>query len=158
MLMNNEGRIIAGEIHENRIALIENLMKQTGVSIVQTCVRDASRKEPFQDHTFDRILLDVPCSGLGDLSHKPEIRFHVTPQSIDVLVELQRNILNASAPLLKSNGIMVYSTCTLNKKENEKQIAEFLAENSEYELIKEETMFPFDDRGDGFYYAKMKKK
>ncbi len=155
MFMENEGEIIAFDIYEARVHLIEQLMDKTGVDIVRALVKDATIQGQFAAESFDRILLDVPCSGLGDLSHKPEIRWHLLPENIDALVETQRKILLANAPYLKRGGMMVYSTCTLNKKENEKQIQWFLREHPDFTLLSEKTMFPFEDGGDGFYMAQL---
>ena len=153
--MENEGEIIASDIYEARVHLIGQLMEKTGVTIVKAVVNDACKKDVYALECFDRILLDVPCSGLGDLSHKPEIRWHLLPENIDALVKTQREILLANAPYLKKGGMMVYSTCTLNKKENEKQIAWFLKEHPDFTLLCEKTMFPFEDGGDGFYMAQL---
>ncbi len=158
MMMNNEGQITACDLHEHRCALIDQLMERTGVSIVHTRCMDSAEKGQFEEETFDRILCDAPCSGLGDLSHKPEIRWHLRPEDIDEIVRVQKNILDAIAPYLKRGGILVYSTCTLNKKENEKQAAAFLERHPEYELIEEKTFFPHETMGDGFYAAKLRRK
>lgn len=158
MLMENRGSVTACDLYEARTGLIDQLMERTGVSIVHTETRDASVEKQFDAESFDRILLDVPCSGLGDLSHKPEIRWHLQPENIDALVETQRRILKANAPYLRKGGIMVYSTCTLNRKENEQQTAAFLAEHEEYVLMKEKTWFPFEEDGDGFYAAQLLKR
>ena len=111
----------------------------------------------MKEKSFYRILVDAPCSGLGDLSHKPEIRLHITPQDIDTLCELQRKILNNSAMYLKKDGILVYSTCTLNKKENENQIQKFLKQNPDFRLNAEKTCFPFEEDSDGFYMAQLQR-
>lgn len=155
MLMNNEGEIIAGELHAHRSSLITQLMERTGVSIVKAAVMDASAGNQFEEESFDRILIDAPCSGLGDLSHKPEIRWHLRPDDIDEITKTQKAILNANAQYLKKGGILVYSTCTLNRKENEKQIASFLALHDDYALAEEKTLFPHEMDADGFYYAKL---
>ena len=153
MLMGNEGEILAGDLYPERVKLIEELMKRTGTSIVQTKVMDASVLQEEYISAFDRVLLDVPCSGLGDLSHKPEIRWHLKPEDLDELCVLQKQILDANAAYLKPGGILVYSTCTLNRKENENQIRAFLQRHPEYELRYEHTYFPFEYDSDGFYLA-----
>lgn len=106
---------------------------------------------------MDRILVDAPCSGLGDLSHKPEIRMHVTPESLDELTKLQASILENAAAYLKKGGRMVYSTCTLNRKENENQVNTFLKRHPEFERISEKTWFPYELESDGFYAAVLTK-
>ncbi|MCI5722775.1 MAG: 16S rRNA (cytosine(967)-C(5))-methyltransferase RsmB [Erysipelotrichaceae bacterium] len=156
-LMKNQGKIYATDLYEKRCALIDTLMEKTGVSIVNTACKDASVPKQFEQESFDRILIDAPCSGLGDLSHKPEIRWHLQPESIDELVMSQAKILDANAEYLKVGGMLVYSTCTLNKKENEIQIQKFLQRHPEYQLLQEKTLFPMEDDGDGFYYAKLKR-
>ena len=155
MLMENQGEIVANDLYQERIALIDQLMQKTGTVIVNSIARDASLPDDsLQLESFDRILVDAPCSGLGDLSHKPEIRLHVTPDSLDELVKLQTQILNANAPYLKKGGILVYSTCTLNRKENESQTKKFLQTHPDFELLEEHTVFPFEKDTDGFYAAK----
>ena len=158
MLMNNQGEIIANELHAHRTKLIDELMERTGVSIVQSRSGDASVYDETQKESYDRVLLDVPCSGLGDLSHKPEIRWHLKPEDIDEITKIQAEILEANAPYVKQGGILVYSTCTLNRKENENRIRAFLKEHNEFELCEEHTFFPFVTKSDGFYCAKMLKK
>ena len=158
MLMENEGEILAGDLYPERVKLIDELMKRTGTSIVQAKVVDASVLQEEYISSFDRILLDVPCSGLGDLRHKPEIKLHVTPESLDELISLQGKILETNSLYLRSGGILVYSTCTLNRKENEGMIRQFLNTHEEYELLEEKTVFPFERNTDGFYAAKLRKK
>lgn len=158
MLMENRGRIIACDLYEARTGLIRRLMADTGVSIAETRTCDASVPGQFPERSFDRILLDVPCSGLGDLAHKPEIRWHLTPENLDALAETQKRILEANAPYLKPGGILVYSTCTLNRKENEQQIAFFCRNHPEFQLLSERTWFPFEEGGDGFYAAQLLKR
>ena len=158
MFMQNEGKIIAQDIYEKRVQLIDHLMLKTGVTIVKTKVQDSSVLNEEYINKFDRVLLDAPCSGLGDLRHKPEIRFHLKPDNIDELTSLQKKLLEVNGQYVKEGGILVYSTCTLNKKENEKQIQTFLKNHSEYELIEEKTLFPYIENSDGFYYAKMRRK
>ena len=153
--MHNEGSITAQELYEARTQLITKLMERCGVSIVTAVTGDASASGRYPEKTFDRILADVPCSGLGDLRHKPEIRWHLKPENIDGIVKLQAAILDANAPYLKEGGILVYSTCTLNRKENEAQIRRFLASRPDYTCMEMKTMFPYEDRADGFFAAKL---
>ena len=101
------------------------------------------------------MLADAPCSGLGDLRHKPEIRLHVTPQSIDELVSLQQRILDCSADYVRPGGILVYSTCTLNRKENENQVRDFLRRHPGFVLNREKTCLPQELDSDGFYLAQL---
>lgn len=156
--MKNKGTIYAYDLYPERVKLIEELMKRTGSLIVKAAAGDASKPADLPDESMDRILIDAPCSGLGDLSHKPEIRYHIRPEDIDELVRTQKSILEASCRYLKKGGILVYSTCTLNRKENENQIAAFLKEHDDFELCEEHTWFPFEFESDGFYCARLMKK
>jgi 16S rRNA (cytosine967-C5)-methyltransferase len=155
-LMNHTGEVIACDLYEQRCHLIDELMKRCGNTNVITKVNDAT-KETFVKESFDRILCDVPCSGLGDLSHKPEIRWHLKPENIDEIIQIQKEILNVSSSYLKKGGILVYSTCTLNKKENTSQINTFLKNHDDFILVEEKTIFPFETNHDGFYIAKLEK-
>lgn len=156
-MMHDIGEIVACDLYENRVALIDQLMNRTGVHICKSEVRDGTVPHNFESETFDRVLCDVPCSGLGDLCHKPEIRWHVKPEDLDEIMKTQKQILLCSSEYLKKGGLLVYSTCTLNRKENENQISAFLKEHEDFELLKEETVFP-DDTHDGFYVACMRKR
>ncbi len=155
--MNNTGEVIACDLYEQRCHLIEKLMERCGNTNVKTMVNDAT-KDTFEHNAYDRVLCDVPCSGLGDLSHKPEIRWHLKPENIDEIVVIQKKILEVSSTYVKEGGILVYSTCTLNKKENTSQINQFLKQHSEFKLIEEQTIFPFEEDHDGFYIAKLEKR
>ncbi len=157
-VMKNKGTVYAYDLYPERVRLIDELMKKTGVTIVRASQRDASQPADLPDESMDRILVDAPCSGLGDLSHKPEIRYHVKPEDLDELVKIQKSILDASCRYLKKGGILVYSTCTLNKKENENQTAGFLKEHEDFVLDQEHTWFPFEFSSDGFYCARLIKK
>ncbi|MEA4874141.1 16S rRNA (cytosine(967)-C(5))-methyltransferase RsmB [Anaerorhabdus sp.] len=158
MMMNNTGKIIAGELHEHRTELISTSMSHLGVTNVEVKQMDARFLHEHYNEEFDRILVDAPCSGLGVLKRKPDIKIRCTPESIDEIVELQCEILQSASRCLKKGGILVYSTCTLNKKENDRQIANFLKTNVEYELLCEKTIFSTDANKDGFYMAKLFKK
>lgn len=154
-LMNNTGHIDGVELHQSRSNKTEDLMKRVGANnttIITSDVLDYS-----SDKLYDRILLDAPCSGLGVLSHKHDLRYHIKPQDLDDLVVLQEKMLDHVATLLKPDGVFVYATCTLNRKENEKQITSFLERNTNYELVKSELCNPMETLGDGFYIAQCRR-
>lgn len=156
-LMHNTGEIIACDLYPQRLSLIQQLMDRCGNTNVKTIVNDATLPT-FEEESFDRILCDVPCSGLGDLSHKPEIRWHLKPEDIDSLLQTQEKILEVSSSYLKKEGMLVYSTCTLNKKENTGQILSFLKRHNNFILVSEKTIFPYERYHDGFYVAVLKKQ
>lgn len=159
MMLNNTGEIIANELHEHRAKLVSEAMDKLGVTNTKVINEDAILLNTIlEQESFDAILVDAPCSGLGVLRRKPEIKMKIQPENIDEIVELQKNILNSVQSLLKNEGVLVYSTCTINKKENEKQIQNFINSHPEYELCYENTIFPIDSTKDGFYMAKLLKK
>lgn len=157
-LMQNSGEIHAYDIHEHKIALIKKNAKRLGCENIVASAYDATCLDEVEaKESFDAILLDGPCSGLGVLSRKPEIRYH-DPSIMDQLALTQQKLLETAVKLLKNGGTMVYSTCTLNKKENEKNIERLLENHPEMELVRQRTIFPFEYQSDGFYMAKMVKK
>lgn len=154
--MENKGEIYSFDLYEHRVKLISDGAKRLGINIVNANVGDASK---FNDELpmADKILCDVPCSGLGVIRRKPEIRYKDLG-FVDNLCELQYNILNCSAKYLRLNGILIYSTCSLNKKENEDVCDKFLAENNNFEKVDDYiTLWPHKNGTDGFFIAKFKK-
>lgn len=156
-LMHNTGEIICGDLHEHRVQLIEDGAKRLGITNIHASCMDATVLEGLEQESFDRVLCDVPCSGYGTLSRKSDIKVHMKSSDMDSLIPIQKAILNKAATMVKPKGILVYSTCTLNKKENEKQISSFLKEHEEYTLLFEQTIFPFQYDCDGFYMAKLQR-
>lgn len=154
-MMHNKGHIDAYDLHAHRKDLIENDAKRLGIDIIHAGVQDATTFE--SSVLYDRILCDVPCSGYGVLSRKPDIKLHMVPEDMDTLIPLQYSILNNVCQYVKVEGTLVYSTCTMNKKENEKQIEKFLKAHKEFSLVEEKTIFS-NATQDGFYMAKLMRK
>jgi 16S rRNA (cytosine967-C5)-methyltransferase len=158
MKVKDQADIICADIAPHRLALVEQTLKRANIKSVSTQVLDATKAHEFYPpHSFDGILVDAPCSGLGVLRRKPEIKMFITPQDIDELVKTQAAILNSCAKCVKPQGWIVYSTCTLNKKENEKQIESFLSHHDDFIC---EHIMPFDSfstGGDGFFMATLRK-
>lgn len=154
-MMYNKGHIDSFDLHAHRKDLIESDAKRLGIDIVHAGVQDATK---FKSSVlYDRILCDVPCSGYGVLSRKPDIKLRMLPEDMDTLIPLQYAILNNICQYVKKGGIIVYSTCTMNKKENEKQIERFLKEHDMFRLVDEVNIFS-DSKQDGFYMAKLVRK
>lgn len=149
--MNNKGEIIATDIHKHRVDLIEEGKKRLALSIIKTMVNDASEYNEALGE-FDKVLSDVPCSGLGVIKRKPDIKYSQTP-NLKELEELQYNILTNASKYVKKGGKIFYSTCTLRKAENENQIERFLKENKDFHKIYEHTFLPHLDLTDGFFCA-----
>lgn len=147
--------VYAFDLYEHRVALIKKSAERLELYNIKSSVNDAlvyNENIPFAD----KILCDVPCSGFGIIRRKPEIRYK-NLDDIKGLPQIQYNILNTSSKYLKNNGRIIYSTCTLNKKENEKVVEKFLNNNTNFKLINEITVFPSENSGDGFFYAIMEK-
>ena len=163
-----QGHILSCDIHESKLSLVENGAKKLGFTQIQTLCHDAS--EPLLEYIAkaDRVICDVPCSGLGVINKKPEIRYKDI-EEIHAISKIQYKILETSARYLKKGGVLVYSTCTLNREENEDVVREFLRNNTEYSFsdfeINGESFAYRSDRGcltllpneihDGFFIAKI---
>ncbi len=170
-LMNDRGKVLAFDLYDHKVRLMESGAKRLGLGSVRASVRDAAVGMPLP--VADRILCDVPCSGLGILSRKPEIRCKDGLLTAD-LPQLQYKILERSAEYLASGGRLVYSTCTLNPAENNENTAKFLREHPDFEGVKlnlpngaermtdendyEITLSPHKSGTDGFYIAVFTRK
>ena len=167
--MENRGRLLSCDVVEGRLPLIEKNFARCGVTCAETQQRDAGVFDP-EIGKFDRILCDVPCSGLGVIGKKPDIRYK-TLESIESLVELQGRILQNASRYLAQNGRLVYSTCTVNISENEAQIRDFLEKNTGFNVLTPEIeidgvettgygmrLLPHKTGTDGFFIAILEKK
>lgn len=169
-LMQNTGTLCAYDLHENRVKLIADGAKRLGLSCIAAQTGDA-RTPAANRPIADRILCDVPCSGYGVIRRKPEIRYK-SPDETAALPEIQLAILEASAASLKPGGVLVYSTCTVLKRENEDVVRRFLAAHPEFQPEKPwqtypvlapfaqemTTLFPSMLGSDGFFIAKLRKQ
>lgn len=156
-LMENQGKIEAYDLYEHKVKLVEYNLRRLGVKNVHIQAGDSTKlKEVYPQKTFDRILLDAPCSGFGVLKRKPEIKYHDS-SVMDGLVSLQALLLENAYYLLKNDGTMLYSTCTINKKENELMIQKFIEKHPDMEVIKQRTILNYEYHTDGFFMCKMKK-
>ncbi|WP_336016065.1 16S rRNA (cytosine(967)-C(5))-methyltransferase RsmB [Fusobacterium polymorphum] len=169
--MKNSGEVIAIDVHQHKIKLIDTNMKKLGIDIVKAIVMDA-RNVNKQGRKFDKILVDVPCSGYGVIRKKPEILYSKNRENIEELAKLQLEILNSAADILKEGGELIYSTCTITDKENTNNIKKFLEERKEFKVeklyIPENVSGDYDNLGgfcinykeeimDNFYIIKLKK-
>ena len=167
-ILTPKGNVTSFDIHESKLSLIEDGAKRLGLSNVTADVCDAvyPREELFG--SYDKVICDVPCSGLGVLGKKPDIRYRDN-QSLQNLPELQYEILKASSKYLKDGGTIIYSTCTLNPEENERVVERFIAENEGYTAVDFAvgcltssfgmlTLVPHIHGTDGFFIAKLRKE
>lgn len=151
-LMKNKGKILAFDLYPQRVKLCEEGVLRLGIDIIETKVGDACVFLPEYEKTADKVLCDVPCSGFGIIGRKPEIRYKDIA-IIDNLLPVQYNILANAAKYVKSGGTLVYSTCTLNRAENEGVCENFLGNNAEFRKISFNTIIPTGNGGDGFFFA-----
>ena len=155
-LMGNNGKVYSCDIYEHKLELIDKLAERLDLSIIEPTLLDGTSGNAEWNETADRVLADVPCSGLGVIRRKPEIKYKDITDFRE-LVKIQKSILENAANYVKPGGTLVYSTCTINKDENELQVKAFLENNNGFELISEKQFLPTEDI-DGFYVCKMIKK
>ncbi|MGP1487994.1 MAG: 16S rRNA (cytosine(967)-C(5))-methyltransferase RsmB [Peptoanaerobacter stomatis] len=155
-LMGNKGSITSLDISSKKLKLLEEQAKRLGINIIKTYVNDATIYKSEYKNKFDKVLCDVPCSGIGILRRKPEIRYKKF-EDIQNIIDVQKQILKNTSLYLKKDGILVYSTCTLGKEENSDIISEFLSKNINFELIFQKEYYPHIDSTDGFFVCKMRK-
>lgn len=172
--MGNEGSILATDLHPHKLDLIDHNTERLGIDIVQTAPIDGRKAPEFlQVESFDAVLVDAPCSGLGVIRRKPDIKYTKREEDLENLQTIQLALLTAAAKLLKQDGKLVYSTCTVDQQENEGTVKAFLAEHPEMEAIQLEALptklakkqvdgmlqvFPQDFGSDGFFVAAFRKK
>ncbi len=132
-LMQNQGEILAMDVHEKRLKLVEEACRRMGVTIVNPVAADGRAAWKFIGGEVDKVLLDVPCSGTGTLRRKPDARWRKTPELIEEMALLQYELLRGVAPLVKVGGIVVYSTCSLEVEEDEEVVRRFLERHPEFE-------------------------
>lgn len=168
-MMNNKGKIIARDISDKKLKRIEENYIRLGITNIILEKHDATKLDISLVDTMDIVLTDVPCSGLGIIKKKPDIKYNVTHEGIESLIEIQRSILETSARYVKKEGILIYSTCTINRKENDDNISWFLEKHKNFEKIPLDfdeinrndrgflQILPINELADGFFIAKLKR-
>ena len=173
-MMNNKGRVIARDIYDHKLKLINENSKRLGLDIIEIEEYDATKLDENLLEKADYTLVDAPCSGLGLIRRKPDIKWNKRESDIDNIKELQYEILETSSKYVKKGGVLVYSTCTIDKEENINLIKQFLSENDDFELLDFKDLvdnskdlikntgyielFPNINDTDGFFISKMVKK
>ncbi|MHA8262924.1 16S rRNA (cytosine(967)-C(5))-methyltransferase RsmB [Lactobacillaceae bacterium Melli_B3] len=170
LAIQNSGRVIALDLHESRLKnVVKNAKRMQLADYIDTKALDARKLDAaYADQSFDQVLVDAPCSGLGLMRRKPEIRYEKAPKDIEHLAQIQLSILNSIAPKLKVGGQLTYSTCTIINQENHDVLQSFLSQHPEFELksIKlpafeapqsELRIYPDDFGSDGFFVANLVK-
>ena len=172
--MQNQGFLLARDIYPHKLELMEENKARLGVSVMKTQLWDAEEQDQSYRQYFDRVLVDAPCSGLGLIRKKPDIRYAKTGEDIDKLLEIQKQILQASWDYVKPGGVLVYSTCTICRKENIgmiqwflerypyilEDLTPYLGENLDCETEKDGyvQLFPHIHQTDGFFIARLRRK
>lgn len=170
-LMHNKGKIVAWDIYEERLKQVNQNAKRLGIDIIQTEVHDATKLKEEYVEKFDKILLDVPCLGLGVIRRKPDIKWNRQEEDIKEISDIQFNILKTCSKYLKKNGTLVYSTCSMLKEENDAIIEKFIKEEkfetvnieeqipNEFSKITTNNMVQFlpSQNHDGFFITMLKK-
>lgn len=157
-LTNDKSELVAVDLYPHRLSLIKQSMIRLGIKNVKLLCHDSTKlSEKYSCNYFDRILLDAPCSGFGVIKRKPDIIIQAKQESLDGLIDLQRKLIDEAVKLLAESGILVYSTCTLNIKENEKQIEYLLDKHKNMHLLKQQIILPDEYDCDGFFMAKLVK-
>ena len=173
-IMKDKGEVIAFDIHPHRVKLVEQVSKRLNLKSIKTDVKDSSIYDEKYKEKFDKILLDVPCLGLGVLKRKPDIKWQRKKEDIKEISKIQKQILDTCSKYLKKGGALVYSTCSILKEENEDVVNEFLEENENFEMekieLEENNYFKKfcknnkflqvyqNEKSDGFFICKMMKK
>ena len=158
LLMKDQGKIQSCDIYDHKLRLIEKTAARLGIHQIETVNQDASMFYDEFSESADAVIVDVPCSGLGVVRRKPEIKWKMTKDSIRVLSKLQYRILDNSAQYVRKKGRLLYSTCTISKEENEEIVDRFLKMHYDFTKVTENQLFPDTDGSDGFYYCVLERQ
>ena len=165
-LMKDQGKIIAWDLHPHRVQLVKENAKRLGIHMIKTECQDAMKYKEEYREKFDKILLDVPCLGIGVLKRKPDIKWKRKAEDIKEITQIQQNILETCSKYLKPKGQMVYSTCSIFQEENDKVVEKFLKNNQNFEYTKikipsieneNKIQLYQNDETDGFFICKVQK-
>ncbi len=159
-LMDNKGKLLSMDIEEWKLQQTKLRARRDGVSIIERKVIEGSKTIKRLKESADRLLLDVPCSGLGVLRRNPDTKWKLSPESIEKVKETQQEILQSYSSMLKPGGQMVYATCSILPSENQEQVAKFLNSDAgkNFELIEDQKVLTQESGFDGFYIARLQKK
>ena len=171
-LMEDTGYILARDIYDHKLKLINDNAGRLGIHIIHTQTYDAKELDKDSIEKFDKVLVDAPCTGLGIIRRKPELKYNKTPENLMEIAELQFEILSNSSKYVKKGGILLYSTCTITNEENHGVVERFLYHNKDFEisdinayLPKELNtkgiglqLYPHLHKTDGFFISKLRKK
>jgi len=156
-MMEGKGRLLAMDVEEWKLENLKQRARRAGAHNVETRVITSSKTVKRLKESADRVLLDVPCSGLGVLKRNPDAKWRDTAERLPVLVALQAEILQRYSQMVKVGGLLVYATCSILPEENRQQVDKFLAANENYRLRDDHTVSPAATGFDGFYMARIER-
>jgi 16S rRNA (cytosine967-C5)-methyltransferase len=159
-LMEDKGRVISMDVEAWKLQNTRLRARRNGISIIEPRPIEGTKTIKRLKESADRLLLDVPCSGLGVLKRNPDTKWKLSPESIEKVQAIQQDILQRYSTMLKPGGIMVYATCSILPSENQDQVNTFLESpaGKEFELIEDEKVLAQESGFDGFYIAKLRKR
>ncbi len=157
-LMKNKGQILALDTEEWKLKELKSRAKRNGIQMIETRVIDSNKVIKRLNGTADRLLLDVPCSGLGVLKRNPDTKYKLTQTYLDKVHLLQSQIIQNYSRICKKNAYVIYATCSILPSENEFQVQKFLESNPEFELEEQKSILPSTSRFDGFYMARLRRR
>jgi 16S rRNA (cytosine967-C5)-methyltransferase len=155
--MQGKGRLLAMDVEQWKLDNLKERARRAGAHNIETRLIAGSKTIKRLKLSADRLLLDVPCSGLGVLKRNPDAKWRDTPERLPVLLELQKHILQSYSRMLKVGGILVYATCSIMPQENRGQVDAFLAANPDFRFIDDEHISPAQTGFDGFYLARLER-
>lgn len=157
-LMKNKGKVIAMDVEDFKLAEMKKRLRRAGVDIVETKLIDSTKVIKRLESTADRVLLDVPCSGLGVLRRNPDTKWKMTEERLEELRKIQKEIIQDYSKMVKKGGYLIYATCSLLPSENREQVNWFVEQNpGQWELEEDLALFPHQNRFDGFYMSRLKR-
>lgn len=154
--MGDKGEILSCDIHKHRVNLIKASAERLGLSCIKTMKMDGTNHNLEMTNTFDYVIADVPCSGIGTIASKPDIKIRFDEINFNGLIDTQKKILKNAFDYAKYGGIIEYMTCTINKNENENVVKSFLSAHTKAEIIEMRTILPYNN-DIGFFYCIIRK-
>lgn len=154
---SGSGKVLARDVSETKVSIIEENIARMQADNIVVEVHDATVQDEAYYEKADVVIMDVPCSGLGVMGKKRDIKYHVTPESLTGIVELQKQIVESSWRYVKPGGVLLYSTCTINPAENEEMV-KWITEQFPFEAEEQKQLLPGYMECDGFFYARLKRK
>lgn len=151
------GKVLSRDVSEGKASLIRDNIDRMGMRNIEVSVFDATGTDQTLVGKADVVLADLPCSGLGVMGKKRDIKYHMSPKKIANIVGLQREIIESSWQYVKPGGVLLYSTCTINPEENEEAVR-WIVEHFPFEMEEERQFMPGEDEADGFYYARLRRR